>query len=181
MFRLVIASALFALTLGTHAADLTQDSLDRWMAAAKEGQEWSDAHPDADELGSFSPQEGGSMREQMIQAVEEHPEAARILRRHGFNNSEQWADTTLQIINAYGAVEFEAQGADVQSMQSGLAAALAEVENNPHIPAAQKEMMRQQLRQSQTMMGEIGTDAPAADKALVKRNKARLDRLFDTE
>lgn len=180
MFRLVIAGALFALTLGAQAADLTQDSLDRWMAAAKEGQQWSDAHPESEEFGHFAP-EGGSLREQLIQTVNEHPEALRILRRHGFSNGEQWADTTLQVINAYGALAFEADGADMQSLQSGLAAALAEVANNPHIPAAQKEMMRQQLKQSQAMMGEIGTDAPAADKALVKRNKARLDALFDSE
>ncbi|AJD47310.1 hypothetical protein S7S_04440 [Isoalcanivorax pacificus W11-5] len=181
MFRLVIASALFALTLGTHAADLTQDTLDRWMAAAKEGQEWSDAHPEADKMGGFNPQEGGSMREQMIQAVEEHPEASRILRRHGFSSSEQWADTTIKIMNAYSALAFDASGTDAQSMQSGLADALAELENNPHIPAEQKQMLRQQLAQSQALMGEIGNKAPEADKALVKRNKARLDTLFEQE
>jgi hypothetical protein len=180
MFRFVLASALFALSLAAHAAGLTQDSLDRWMAAAAEGEAWSDAHPEAEEFGGHITPQGGSLREQMIQAVNEHPEASRILRRHGFN-SEQWADTTIKVMNAYSALEFDASGTDAQSMQSGLAEALAELEKNPNIPAEQKQMLRQQLAQSQAFMGELDNQAPEADKALVKRNKARLDRLFEQE
>ena len=178
MFRLMLAGALFALTLGAHAADLTQDILDRWMAAAEEGEAWSDAHPDTEQFNSISP-EGGSLRDQMIRAVDEHPEAPRILRRHGFSNSAQWADTTIKVNWA----DWQAMAAG-QLDQADLAAAnWAWANDRPAgrgsdtLPGAKRLFLP--MRTGRGPIGVIGIDDDRSGPLLTPDQRRLLDALVD--
>lgn len=173
--RPTLLIALFYLPLGAHAADLTQALLDRWLAAATEGRQWSDELPENDDFFKDTAPSGKSMREHLIASAQEHPDVMRILRKHGFSSPTQWADTTVQILSAYSAVQAEQHGTSSADMHAGLQQALREIENNPHLPAEQKKMLQQSLQQSNQILDELADASSPADQALVRRNLARID------
>lgn len=173
--RPALALALLCLALGGHAADLTQAQLDRWIAAAAEGREWSDQLPEDDAFIDETPPLGMSLRDHLVASAKEHPDVMRIIRKHGFSSADQWADTSVQILSAYSAVQAEQHGVSGAEMHAGLQEALREIENNPHLPAAQKKMLQDSLQQSNQFLGELANASSPADQALVRRNLARLD------
>ncbi|MCK0537872.1 hypothetical protein [Alcanivorax quisquiliarum] len=181
LIRPALALSLFCLALGTHAADLTQAQLDRWIAAATEGREWSDQLPEDDDFLDDAAPSGMSLRDHLIASAKEHPEVMRILRKHGFSSATQWADTTVQVLSAYSAVQAEQYGTSQADMHAGLQEALREIENNPHLPAEQKKMLQQSLQQSNQFLGELNNASSPADQALIRRNLARVDAAMGAE
>lgn len=90
---------------------------------------------------------------------------------YGFASYGEWVQTAMTIAMAHA---FARKGGNLDSQ---MAETIAQVENNPDIPAAQKEMILQQLQAQSQMMA--GVRPSEENVAVVGRFTSELDQLFD--
>jgi len=104
----------------------------------------------AEELGKRydAPDEGFAEGLQAwMMASSLHGELNTLAGQYGFDSFLGWLQTVYSVAQAYAF----AQGGD--KMDAQIAEALAQIDSNPNIPAAQKEMLRQQIQASAAMIG----------------------------
>ncbi|MFP4431481.1 MAG: hypothetical protein ACOCW6_04555 [Spirochaetota bacterium] len=169
-----------ALLLGTGVAfaqqALDDGTINRWADSMEEIQEWGESQDDF-ENDFENPEDPLDFEGSFAEAARRHAEVRRIIARHGFSDGDEWAAIGARVLNAYGAMRIEEEAPDYRQEME---AQLREIENSPHLTPEQKQMMRQQMEQAMQMM-EGTADAPPADIAAVRGNRARLDRLFEDE
>jgi hypothetical protein len=179
MKLLPVLAATLALLVGTtilHAQQpLDRGTINRWADSMLEIQRWSENQPDMDD--GFDDSDPFNFESSLALAARQHGEIRRIIGRHGFSSGDQWAAVGSRIMNAYSAMHMDEESPEFQrEMQQ----AIREIDQNPHLSAEQKEMMRNQMQMAMGMMTQMA-DAPAADVAAVRANRAKLDQVFDDD
>lgn len=96
-----------------------------------------------------------------------------VVRAYNFSDFPSWARALSVTAQAYA---FTQRGADLDRK---MAEALARIENDPNVPEAQKEMLRQQLRHSAEAIAAIKPSQGNIDA--VTPYAEELKQLFDEE
>lgn len=154
MLRTAFALCLMMLLLAANAVAgpaLDRDTISRWIDAAEEVRAWADEQEDdvldddlvdldADVMPSFA-----DIERAYAEIYRHDPRVRDMIRGHGFTSADQWGNISARITMGMVALEME----DVQpQMDSEMARAMAELENNPDVPPQMREMMRQQMQQA---------------------------------
>lgn len=155
---------LLLVSVGTsHAAEpLTNDIIERWISSQQELSTWGDKH--SKQL-KFDESEGfPSSAAEMLAPVKSaglYSELKGIVSKYGFANPEQWADASVRIIGAMGAIEIgdSMEGVDIQAQ-------ISEIQNADGMSPAQKQQMIQMMQQSMGMVQQMAS-ASDADIAAV--------------
>lgn len=174
-----VAILVFALAYAGPAFSLSGDTIERWVSAMQELEQWGESQGAdlEDELGPMDP-EGMNFERVMHRMASQNSDVQRIVRSHGFGGADDWADVSGRIFNAYMALKMEESAPE---MERQMEQALRQMENNPNIPEEQKAMMRQQMEQQRQMMTGFTRDVSEEDLAAVRSRQARLDAFFDDE
>jgi hypothetical protein len=185
---LLAATAFLLFALGLHAGQpaLTDDQIRRYVASLQDLEELGD-RIDEDELDpAFDAEDGqvdleSMMKNPMSSAVaaleghEAYGDFTRIVSRHGFATPQQWGEVGDRVVRAYMTLQMEREQPRVQEEMKQ---ALREIENNPHMSAAQKEQMRTMLEQSMAGMKAM-TGAPREDVEAVRANEDAVRLAFE--
>ncbi len=156
---------------------LDRGTINRWADSMDEFERWSEAQGDLDSFDDDYDDYDDPMdfETAFAQAAREHAEIRRIISRHGFSDGTEWAQIGARIMRAYGAVEM---GEQAPEYRSEMQRQLDELEDNPHFDDETRAMMRRQMEEAMGTMAQVW-DAPEADVAAVRANRARLERLFE--
>jgi len=174
----VFASALvsgvlyFASSSSLMAETLTKSLVSSWLESQPKVEAFGDKHDG--ELSQYN----ANMKDQAspamaykqgiigLKASNLYSEFDDIVDDFGFSSPEQWADVGGQIMNAFMALEMEAQGPEMaqamQQMQSMMQSA-----DMKNLPPAQREMMMQSMKQGMNMY-QSSQDVPQHDKDVVR-------------
>jgi hypothetical protein len=176
LFALFIAFS-FALTglaaFPAHAQSLTEDRVRAFIDSMKEAETLATKYEDELEaLQQADPanRHDGDMSRMFsrsLEAIKGHEfygELESLADDHGFDSVEEWATTGDQVFQAWMALEMEQQD---PAMQAEMEAAMAEMENNPHMSEAQKAQMRAMMQSATTSM-RTAQQAPESAKAAVR-------------
>lgn len=157
------------------------DTIDRWIAAMGDLQQWAEQHgaelEDDMDVDAAHPGEINFER-MMNEFARRHDDVQRIVRRHGFGDTGEWANISGRVFNAYMAVKM---GDAVPEMERQMQQALREMEENANIPEEHKEMMRQQMAQQRQVMTGFSDDVSDEDMRAVRAREADLDSFFEAE
>jgi len=164
------------------AAGLDTDTIARWIEAAGELQVWSEAadedlfddnelvNLDGDRMPSLD-----EMRTGYIEALRRNADAGRIIGRYGFSGIEQWADVSARITMGMIAITLEDARPEIDA---GMAELMRELENNPDIPAAQREMFMQQMQQAMGMTQQMSDNARPEDLPAIRAMSEQLQAVL---
>lgn len=149
---LVLSLALAVTALAQAALD--RDTISRWIDAAKDIQARADAQEDDsldDELFDFdgSVPTFAEIEHAYAEVYRNDSDVRGMVRERGFRSADEWGNISARI--TMGMVSLE-MGEVQPQMDSEMARALAELENNPNVPPQMREMMRQQMQQA---MGSV--------------------------
>jgi len=161
---------LIVANLSLAAQPLTSDVIERWLKSQDEMMAWGNKHQDRIDYNSGSGFPANA--EEMLAPVRAaglYDEVAKLTKKYGFAKPEEWADASVRIIGAMGALEVgdSMQGIDVQQQ-------LNQIQNSPGLSEAQKQQMMQMMRQSMQAMKQMST-ASEADKAAVKPYLSQIE------
>lgn len=170
------AALVMFLVFPVHALD--GPTVDRWMDAMKELNEWGDRQPEAmdEDMTSMDDPQNLDMQQLMADMARQHSEVQAILRRHGFDDSNRWAEISGRIFSAFYALQMQAQSPE---MQQQMAEALREIDQSPHLDEAQKAQMRAAMKQQMAIMAEAVPDVPEGDLQAVRSREDALRALFE--
>lgn len=171
MVLLLLAGTVFA------QQALDRATVNRWADSMLEIQRWADTQPDSLFDDDFNETDPFDFEGSLARSVQQYGEVRRIINRHGFSNGDQWASVGSRIMNAYFAIEMERESPE---MNREMQEALREIDSSPHLTPEQKAMMRAQIQQGMQMVEQM-SNAPPADIAAVRANKAKLDQVFDDD
>lgn len=175
-YGLMSLVAVLLMLLAAPVMALDEDTVNRWADSMEALQEWAEREDiDNEPVTEIEDPMEADFERMLAESAREHSEAEQIIRDAGFSSTEEWASIGDRIFNAWIAEEM---AADADDMEAGMSEALREIEENPHMSAEQKQMMRQQLEQVQGMQAEIA-DAPEADRRAVRQARPRLERVLD--
>ena len=162
------------LPLVAAAADLTSDMVGRFVASMGGMQEIAAQYEDIGESNTaFEPQAMDDIAQRAMtpfssnlsemQAHEGYGDLLAMIRKHGFDSAEQWAQVGDRVVRAYAALKIASEAPD---MDQQMAQAMQELEN-ANLTPEQKQMMQGML-QSSTVVVNAFRDVPDADKAAVQ-------------
>jgi hypothetical protein len=178
-FRAAVAGGLLLLlsvTTGIVRAESRLDAatIGRWVDATQELQAWGERHDGAED---FLTGDGPFDLERSLAGASTHyGEFARIIERHGFRDVEHWSLISSRIMNALIALRLEQEApAALRDMEAQLRA----VDDIPQLSAEQRDLIRQQMRESMGMLQSVVADVSPEDLAAVKQSEARLRRMLD--
>lgn len=181
---LLIATLLFA--ANSYAANLSDRTITSFISSLEELNQMADEFDaldmelDAEADNDIVMPDFENMISTGLKDIKGHPEynkLATIIKRHGFNNPDQWAQTGDRIFHAWMALEMSGQSMDVsQEMKN----ALAELDSNPDMTPAQKEQMRAMMGGAMSVMQQA-VNAPEADINSVKPHINKLRAVTESE
>lgn len=96
-----------------------------------------------------------------------------VVQNHGFDTLEDWGATGDRVFQAWMAIEMEEQS---PAARREMDAAMAEMENSPHMTAEQKAQMRAMMESAMGAM-QSASNAPAADMEAVRPHLQALRQL----
>lgn len=96
-----------------------------------------------------------------------------VVQDHGFDNLESWGATGDRVFQAWMAIEMAEQN---PAARREMEAALAEMENSPHMTAEQKAQMRAMMESAMGAM-QSASNAPAEDIEAVRPHVEALRQL----
>ncbi|TYC55364.1 hypothetical protein FMN52_16955 [Marinobacter sp. BW6] len=169
IITLLTLLALFS--AGTQAQSLSDQTIssfiDSLKAAERLGSEFEDLGDEMDSPNDGSMPDFSSMLSDSLSELEGHQAYGQLedlVQDHGFSNLEEWASTGDRIIQAWMAIEMEQQN---PAARQEMNAAMAEIENSPHMTAEQKAQMRAMMQSAMGAM-ETASNAPPADVEAVR-------------
>lgn len=169
--------ATLILTLPAHA-DLTKSQVERWVASLEPVQHWIEENQDkVNKQDLMKPGKGG-MSEMFSNALTELEKAGiaddfeSVVKKQGYDSSEAWADDSGEITLAYLATTMEGK---IPS-RAAIEKQLGQVDASP-LPAAQKNMMRNMLEGTLSMIREV-ENVPSGDKALIQPYIKKIEQQF---
>jgi len=163
---------LFALfSTGTQAQGLSDrvisSFIDSLKAAEQLSSEFDDLSDEMDAPNDGSMPDFSSMFSDSLRELEGHQAYGKLedlVQDHGFGSLEEWAATGDRIFQAWMAIEMEQQN---PAARQEMDAAMAEIENSPHMTAEQRAQMRAMMQSAMGAM-ESASNAPPADVEAVR-------------
>ena len=140
------------------------------------GKEYEGEYAGASLFGNES-----SDMESAIAAMSGHPaysELMSTLRKHGFDDAEDWAQTSRRFISAYSALKLKNEGTDVDAE---MAKAIGQIRENTMLTDEQKDQMIEMIKSQQQMFEELQDDASAADRAAVEAVMEEFEQLSEQQ
>lgn len=145
------------------AEPLNKDIIERWIQSQDEMVRWGKEHEkqiDFAGAGGFP-----TNTDEMLAPVKDaglYDELSDLTGKYGFSRPEDWADASVRIIGAMGAIEMgdSMQELDIQKQ-------LKEIDNSAGLSAGQKQQMKQMMEQSLQAVKQMSS-ASEADIAAVK-------------
>lgn len=169
--------------LGAVAADLTSDMVGRFIQSMNGMQEIAAKYDDIVEPNSaFEPRGMDDVAQRAMtpfssslaemKAHEGYGDLLAMIRQHGFDSAEQWAQVGDRVMRAYAALTI---AEEVPNMNAQLAQAMQELEDSD-LSEEQKQMMRGMLQSSTVVVGAVN-NVPDADKAAVRPHIGAIEAL----
>ena len=159
-------------------AELTKSQVERWVASLEPVQHWIEENQDkVNKQDLMKPGKGG-MSDMFDNALTELEKAGiaddfeSVVKKQGYDSSEAWADDSGEITLAYLATTMEGK---IPS-RAAIEKQLSQVDASP-LPAAQKNMMRNMLEGTLSMISEV-ENVPAGDKALIQPYIKKIEQQF---
>ncbi|WP_026340770.1 hypothetical protein [Thioalkalivibrio sp. ALJT] len=159
-----------------HALD--GDTIDRWMAATQELNEWTAQQSEVQEpaMGVHDEASMEEVRQAIEQMTRIEQQAQEIVARHGFENSTELTNIGSRVLNARLALEMERR---IPEMERQLEENLQRIEDDPNMPAEQKAIMRDALEQQrETLRDATPPEVPDQDMDAVRAREDELEALF---
>ncbi len=161
------------------AADLTNSDVSLWLKAMPTLQPWLDTHED--ELSSHisNTEDPEVIFKETIGALKKsglYKELNAKVQSLGFTSAEQWGEVSQRITFSWLALEIDANKAQIDAAKAQYDAMM----NNPDIPDAQKQMMKEMMG-SGFIMTKLAEKASVSDKAIIKKRQAELRAFFERE
>jgi hypothetical protein len=123
--------------------------------------------------GAGGPSAFGAVMGQ-IKASQGYDEFAAVIKKHGFDDVEQWAEVANRVTMAYAALMMEDQSAQ---MKTQLEATRKQIEADTNMSPEQKKAVLKQLDASAGAM--TGLPVSEADKAAVRPHRAALQQAMN--
>lgn len=162
------------------AQDLTDADIQQWTKAYTAVVNWAENSNIEDDFGNTqNPSDYSQVFSQMMdqtRASKHYQQIVDILKKNGYSDPQLWSTTGDRIMTAFMANEMDATQVSVDQQMQQMKAMM----DSGMIPPEQKAMMEDMINAS-TKALQAAAKAPAADKAAVKRNRALLDSVFDSE
>ncbi|MAR91549.1 MAG: hypothetical protein SV765_07315 [Pseudomonadota bacterium] len=179
--RPLLALILFtALPVLATAQDLTDAEIRQWTQAYQAVVNWAEKTDLEEEMApSQEPTEYQRIFSQMLEQSQTHSryrDLAGVLKQQGYKNPQQWAATGDRIMTAFLATQMDGDRAEVERQLKQMQTML----DSGMIPEGQKAMMEKMLQESKRALA-AAQEAPAADRAAIKRNQQMLDAVFNRE
>lgn len=188
----LLRTALLSLLLLTSTASaealtepLTEPKVRGFISSLAELQtmeeEFADLTGDlGEEAGDAGMPDLSSIMSDSVRQFRDHPAYDRldeVVSRHGFDSPEDWGATGDRVFMAWMAIQMQGQRPGIQQE---MAQALAEIDNNPNLTAAQKEQMRALMGGAVVAMEQIG-QAPEEDIRAVRPHAAELRAITEAD
>lgn len=158
-----------------HAEPLTPRQVERFIAGMPELIALGEKHDD-DTLRDIDPARPlSSSLEQMSNDSPAYVELAELASRHGFASAEQLSDVGDRSIQAY---LFAKSGVSAQNAQAGYLQGVANINKDPALDAARKEMILTRMESTHKLNMEA-LKASEKDIPAVQPHMAALDKLLD--
>ena len=171
----LVAASFFALTA---QAELSEKQVERWVASLEPVQEWIEKNQDkVNKQNLMKPGKDG-MSGMFDNALNELKNAGLLedfnglVKEQGYASSEAWADDSGEITLAYLASSMEGKIPSRASIEQQL----PQVDGSP-LPAASKEMMRNMLQGTLSMIKDVEA-VPAGDKKLIQPYVQKIEQRF---
>ena len=100
-----------------------------------------------------------------------------IVQEHGFSDLQQWSRTGDRIFRAWMAIEMQEQEPQAQRE---IAAAMAEIDNSPHMTDAEKAQMRAMMEGALSAMESAGS-APQEDLDAIRPHLDELRAFSESD
>lgn len=185
--RLIAAVAALCLSMAVSAqVPINDRTINHWLDSLDAMNSWSKSNPEKqamlDEMDEQMDAQGpdsfsADMMIQQMKAAGVYQEAIGILRKHGFDSPDLWADYHMRLIKAVMSLQM-----DSHQMGSQMQAQMDEIRNSPSLSEEQKAQMMAMMESTMGMMKPM-FQAPEADRQAVKphvdRIMERLDRMGD--
>jgi hypothetical protein len=161
-------------------SSLTSKLIEGWMASQEELEHWGKKHEKAlsqselheDKISNPMELTAHSMIEPLRKA-KLLGSADKLVKKYGFSDMTQWANTTLKITKAAAAIELESEPGMMDTSK------LEALKKNPKISTEQKEMIDKAIKQNNAMMAQIISDTSAEDKKTIKPFLEKILKLMD--
>ncbi len=174
-FRITLIVTVLALlglfSAGSHAQGLSDQKISSFIESLEAAQK---LEPEFEELDDqMNAEDDGAMPDfsrlfsdslDQLKGHEAYNRLDELVRSHGFDNIEEWAVTGDRVYQAWMAIEMEQQS---PGARQEMAAAMAEIDNNPQMTAEQKAQMRAMMESAMGAM-ESASNAPPADVEAVR-------------
>ncbi|NWO07431.1 MAG: hypothetical protein HLX50_17600 [Alteromonadaceae bacterium] len=181
-FLLALSLTLFGVS-GVQAQDLSEREVGNFVSSLEELNSVLAKHEDDIrnfEAGQNNPLEMDfskmfSSGLSQAKGLPFYADMEKVATGHGFASLDEWAAVGDRVFQAVMALQMDQQA---PAARSEMQASLAEIENSPHLTAAQKEQMRSMVESSVQMM-DSASDVPERDKALVRPYKSQLETALE--
>jgi hypothetical protein len=159
----------------TYAEPLNASVVERWLGSQADVKAWGEQHEDA-----FEPRSSASALavKDFIEPLKQaglYPEMQGLLRGHGFESPEHWAQATVQIVSAYAKTQMSSEA--MAMSPDDMRAKLQQVEDSPHLNDEQKQQMRAMLESTLAMMARI-KQVPEADVQAIQPYLGQLEQVM---
>lgn len=186
LYTFVAALVLLLATLPAIAQPLSDARIERFIASLSDLDQLAERVEQTDMFGSMGQEIQKAAREGefrpmrlMVEKMRDHDmhgEFASMVSGHGFERTEDWADTGDRIMRAMTAMELEKHNQD--DVQARMSTMMEQMKNNPNISKEQRKRMRQQMEQAMAGMKAMA-DAPEADVKAVRPYRDRIRRVMN--
>jgi len=112
-----------------------------------------------------------------IAAMSAHPaykEISAALEKHGFEDPEEWAQTSQRFLSAYSALKLEEQDTDINAQMKK---AIDQIRENTMLTDEQKDQMIDMMKAQQQLFDDFQGDTSDADKEAVKAVMEEFEEL----
>ncbi len=183
MKKIIVALCLLLVSLPALSKQpLTTERVGKWLDAMQAMDEWSSSHPEMVE--KLRKQAMSTKEKSAVPSFKRSADAARaagvadqveaVISPFGFSSLDVWGAYGDRVMNAFMALSMQKQ--HTGKMDEMMRKQLEALEKDNSIPAAQKQAMRQQIKQMQAMMARFAS-VPKADVEAVRPLQSRFEEL----
>jgi hypothetical protein len=161
------------------AANLKSQDVTQWLTAMPVLQPWLEQHESKLAKNISEPSNPQVVYKESISALKKtglYAELNSKVKTLGYDNVEEWSQTTQQVTFAWMALEMESKNSQIGAAKSQYEAMLI----SPDMPDAQKAMMKQMLAPVLAMV-ELANQSSAADKNAVRPHQGAMRTYFDSQ
>ncbi|PID42468.1 MAG: hypothetical protein CSB48_10430 [Proteobacteria bacterium] len=166
--RLVLIACLVFPSLASARVKLTEPVLDNLIESIQSLETWSEENKQKSQrLDDMDKGIESMSSAQMISDIKRagvYNDISSLVKKHGFDSVEQWANVFERAMKAMMASVMTEQAARFKSQMN---AQMEQIMNNPNLSKEQKQAMMQMMEQSRSIM-QYGDDADPQDVADVR-------------